>query len=133
MTRSAVRWMAILVLVGAVAACAERVPVDVDRAQLMPQSVATRVIERYLGAAWLERPRFTIAACFRNDEVILPIGSIRGAVYNAQQRSLFIMNYPDIVLNCDLAFVQVANIPIETAREIATAFVSLGAPIESVR
>ncbi len=121
-------------LTAMLSACAvDKVPVDVSRADLMPDSVARAVVERYLGASWLGRPHVELGNCFRSGNLYMPLSGIKGSLYNPDDRSLFISNYADVEFACDYGWVRVTNVSIEQAREITTALVSLGAGIRPAR
>src|SRR5262245_43599882 len=85
-----------------VAACAHApVAVDVERAELMPESAARRVVEKYFGPGWLARPEFK-TGCFQNTDVSLPVSRIRGAVYYPDVQALVLVDRQDVVASCDL-------------------------------
>jgi hypothetical protein len=115
------------------AACPQQVPVDLGRAELMPESVARRVVERYLTSNWLDRPYLDLLACFRTGVQYVSMGEIRGAWYVAEERAYYISNFSEIVLGCDNASLRVRNVSQEEARELTAALVSLGATIRPTR
>ncbi len=129
------RWKPLLVLLtaGFLGGCPQSVPVDVDRASLMPESVARRVVERRLGVGWLERPYLDRLACFRTGVRYVPMEEIRGALYIETETAFYITNYYEITLDCDAAALRVANMTMGDARELTTALVSLGAAIRQSR
>lgn len=112
------------------AGCAQQVPVDVGRAELMPESVARRVVERRMPPGWLDRPYLDRFSCFQTGVRYVRLGDIRGAVYVDAEPAFYVTNYADPSLNCENAALRVTGISIDEARELTIALVSLGAAIK---
>jgi hypothetical protein len=115
------------------AACPEKVPIDIGRAELMPESVARQVVERRLGRAWLQRPYLDLLNCFRGNVEYVSLAEIRSAWYVAHERSYWLGNYTEMGINCNDSSLRLTNVSEEEARELTAALVSLGAGIRPAR
>src|SRR5262249_36785041 len=100
-------------------------PVNVDRAQLMPESAARQVIGRYFNAEWTNRPYVVCDP----ERAYVPISSIIMIRYDPGERELIVgtMAIGSLCRNGVTGWVTVKGLSPEAATELTTALVSLGA------
>jgi hypothetical protein len=127
-------WMPI-VLAALLAGCvqADQVPVNVDRAQLMPDPVARQVLAKYIKADWVANPYFVCPDAWVGAQRARgPISSIVAIRYAPAEQKLYISNVPwgGFCQNNVTGWIEVGGLSQAAATELTTALVSLGASNE---
>jgi hypothetical protein len=120
------RALSTLAAAAALAACAQTVPVNVDRAQLMPDPVARQVLTKRISADWVNNPYFI---CGDGVRVRRPLSSIVAVTYDAAGQTLYICTMPwgAFCQEGVSGWVTVTKVTPDAAKELAGALVSLGA------
>lgn len=103
--------------------------VNVNRAQLMPDMAAKRVLEKYIKADWVNNPYFICPDMFGAQRAQGSMTSIVMIRYVPSERELYIGNmaWGSMCQNGRTGWITVNGISQESANEVATALVSLGA------
>lgn len=115
------------------AGCYHQVAINISQAELMPDSIARRVVERHLGPGWLDRPYLDLLACFRTGVRYVAVSEIRSVFYKPDESAAYLANWVEANLDCELASLRVRNVSEQETRELAAALVSLGASIRPSR
>lgn len=113
------------------AACGTPAAVDSRRVALMPEAVAWRSIEKYLGADWVAWPHLE-NSCRRDEKMPVSLAAIRLVRFSPVFGNVVVANSTAATaeMTCDDGYVTLEGLSREQADELATALASLGAPLD---
>ncbi len=129
--RTGFRHLMMVAVVGA-GGCGTPAAVDSRRIDLLPDAVAWRSIEKYLGAEWVAKP-YLESSCDRAQKMPVTVTAIRLVRFSPVFGNVMVANTAAATaeMNCNDGYVTLDGLSREQADELATAFASLGAKLDT--
>ena len=116
--------------------CATARLVDTQAANLMPNPAASKVLAKYAGAEWAQKPYLKPISLFCMKNVEVKFSEIRSATYAVLLNTVILRNWQGSAINiftdpysCDKKVFRISVSDDSEAQQITEALIALGAPI----